>query len=316
MSRIVQPSSFSASKLSIGLPKALDSGGKYAGLEYDGDRSLTLQTPSLQSPFGLNINDKNGPPKYDIQLALRGYEDHPKVKPFFAALSALDEYMVDYATKNSQALFKSKMSREVVQAFYTPTVRFGKDKEGNPTPYPPNIKVAFKRNRDNGNFDCEFYDEKSARDPNAKPIKGVPIEEMLVKKVEVTAIIRCTGVWFAGGKFGLSWKAVQMRLDKIPQGIRGYAFVDEGAEGSDEEAFNSGGRPAFAEPSEFGSKPARAPPAESEDEEEDAPAPAPAAAAPAASAGAEESEEEVAPPPVPKKVTKPIKKAVPAAGKK
>ena len=238
------------------------------------------------------------------------------MKPFFTALTALDEYMVDYATKNSQALFKSKMSREVVQAFYTPTVRFGKDKEGNPTPYPPNIKVAFKRNRDNGNFDCEFYDEKSARDPNAKPIKGVPIEEMLVKKVEVTAIIRCTGVWFAGGKFGLSWKAVQMRLDKVPQGIRGYAFVDEGAEGSDEEAFNSGGRPAFAEPSEFSSKPARPAPVESDDEEDEQPAPAAPSGGAAAAAAEESDEEEVAPPPVPKKVTKPVKKTVPGAAKK
>jgi hypothetical protein len=39
--------------------------------------------------------------------------------------------------------------------------------------------------------------------------------------------MQCTGVWFAGGKFGLSWKAVQIRADKIPMRIRGPAFLPD-----------------------------------------------------------------------------------------
>jgi hypothetical protein len=31
-------------------------------------------------------------------------------------------------------------------------------------------------------------------------------------------------VWFAGGKFGTSWKAVQIRVDNLPEQIRGPAF--------------------------------------------------------------------------------------------
>ena len=54
-----------------------------------------------------------------------------------------------------------------------------------------------------------------------------PIESFIVKKVEVTALMQCTGVWFAGGKFGLSWKAVQVRLDSVPAGLRGYGFVND-----------------------------------------------------------------------------------------
>jgi hypothetical protein len=291
-SPVILPASFNASKLSISQPKVLESGGKMAYLNYGDARSLLFQTPSLSSPFGMNVFDKAGPPKYSIDLALSGYQENPKVKAFYKALSDLDEYMVDQGVKNSKLWFKSDMKREVVSAFYTPCVKFGRDKEGNQTPYPPNFKIQLRRTRDGNEFECQFYDHKSKNDPNAKALKGVPIEEMLVKKVEVTALVQCTGVWFAGGKFGVSWKAVQMRLDSVPEGLRGYGFQDE----------------------EFSSRPAPAPAVEDEDEDEVATAPAPAPAHASSSADVDEEnddeDEEVAPAPVPKKTIITKKKVV------
>jgi len=283
-SPIVQPSAFSVSKVSISQPKVLESGGKHAYLNYGDARALVMQTPSLQSPFGMNVFDKNGPPKYSLDLALRGYQENPKVKAIYDSLTSLDEYMIDQGVKNSKLWFKADMKREVVEAFYTHTVKFGRDKEGNQTPYPPNVKLQLRKRRDRDEFETDFYDEKSKTDPNAKPIKGVPVEEMLVKKVEVTALMQCTGVWFAGGKFGLSWKAVQVRLDSVPASLgRGPAFKDEE---EDDAPFQSSGA-AFAEPAEF-SRPAAASAQAADDEEED---------------------EEVAPAPVPKKVMT-VKKVV------
>lgn len=286
-SPIVQPSAFSASKVSISQPKVLESGGKLAYLNYGDSRSLVMQTPSLQSPFGMNVFDKNGPPKYSLDLALRGYQDNTKVKAIYDSLTALDEYMIDQGVKNSKLWFKADMKREVVEAFYTRTVKFGRDKEGNQTSYPPNIKLQLRKRRGGDEFETDFYDEKSKTDSNAKPIKGVPVEEMLVKKVEVTAIIQCTGVWFAGGKFGLSWKAVQLRLDSVPASLgRGPAFKSDEDEEDDAPFVSSGA--AFTEPAEF-SRPAAAASAVADEDEED---------------------EEVAPAPVPKKTTMTIKKVV------
>jgi hypothetical protein len=54
------------------------------------------------------------------------------------------------------------------------------------------------------------------------------MEELLVKGAQITALIQCTGVWFAGSKFGLSWKAIQIRVDNLPQSARGFTFVDDG----------------------------------------------------------------------------------------
>ena len=275
----------------------MDSGGKMAFLNYADARSLVMQTPSMQSPFGLNVFDKAGPPKYSVDLAMRGYQgDNAKVKSFYDALHSLDEYMIDLGVKNSKLWFKADMKRDVVTAFYTPCVRFGKDKDGNQTSYPPNIKVQMKRSRDNSDFECQFYDLKSKGDPHAQPLKGIPVEEMLVKKVEVTALIQCTGVWFAGGKFGVSWKAVQMRLDSVPAGINGYSFEEDGADAA-----------------EFSSAPKAKVVVEDEDEEEEV---APSSSYPVQKLVAESEEDEeaeVAPVPVPKKSVVTKKKVVASA---
>lgn len=302
MSSIVQPSAFSVSKVSVSQPKVLDSGGKLAYVNYGDSRSLLIQTPSLPSPFGMNVFDKNGPPKYSLDLALRGYQEAGKVKAFYDALSSLDEYMIDLGVKNSKLWFKADMKREVIQAFYTPIVKFGRDKEGNQTPYPPNVKLQLRKNRE-GAFETEFYGEDARSNPKAKPLdlEETPLETFLVKKVEVTALMQCTGVWFAGGKYGLSWKAVQVRLDSVPAGLRGYGFVND-----EEEAPAQSGGGEFSRP----------PPRQVVDEDEEETAPAPTTA-PTRTVEDEDEDEEVAAAPVPKKkVVMTMKKALGGVAKK
>jgi hypothetical protein len=269
-------------------------------LNYD-SKNLLIQTPSLPSPFGLNVFDKAGPPKYSIDLAMRGYQDNQKVQAFYSALGALDEFMIDQGVKNSKLWFKSDMKREVVSAFYTPCVKFGRDKDGNQTPYPPNIKIQLKKNRDGTDFECKFFDAASKADPNAKPLSGIPIEEMLVKRVECTALIQCTGVWFAGGKFGVSWKAVQIRLDRVPEGIRGYGFVEDEGETSEAKATTA---------SLFKPKAVKEEEEEEEQEEE-----AEAIPSQPALVDDDEDEEVTAPAPVPKKTIVTKKKIVTAVKK-
>jgi hypothetical protein len=225
----------------------------------------------------MNVFDKQpgAAPKYSLDLACRGWQgENPKVQKFYEALNNLDEWMIDHATKNSKLWFKQDLTRQVVEAFYTRSVKFGRDKEGNQTPYPPNVKVQLRKKKDSEQFEMPVYDESSRTDPSARPITGVPMEDLLVKRVEVTCLIQCTGVWFAGGKFGLSWKALQLRLDKVPSGIRGYGFVDDEEEGE--------GPSTDAPVSSF---------QQVQDDEDE-----------------EEEDEEVEAPPVPKKTTTSVKK--------
>jgi hypothetical protein len=117
-------------------------------------------------------------------------------------------------------LKKKYNSVDVVEALYTPMVKYAKDKTtGEITDkYPPTfkLKIPFV----NSAFQCEVYDNKR---------KTVDLKQLIdtgaFKGAKVTAIIQCLGIWVAGGKYGCSWKVLQMRVSP-PQTIKGYAFKD------------------------------------------------------------------------------------------
>jgi len=197
----------------------MDSGAKQAYVNYEG-HSLMVQVSGLNIPYGMSVFDKAGPVKYSVDLSLKGYDvDGSKVKQVYDAFNSLDEYMIDLGVTNSKSWFKSPLSRDIVKAFYTPCVRFSKDAEGNLKPYPPTLKIQLKQRE--GKFETAVYDEKK------RPLSDIPLEDILVKGATISSLIQCTGVWFAGSKFGLSWKAVQIKADHLPESIRGFAFRDE-----------------------------------------------------------------------------------------
>lgn len=171
---------------------------------------------AMTTTFGLNCADKFGPPEYSVDLSFRGHDQRVDLKEFMDTLAQLDEFMINEGVKNSKLWFKADLSRDVVKAFYTPTLKYSKDKDGNLLSYPPNIKLKLRRTNDQ--FDTKFYDV------NGTPYKDVPVEDMLVKHSQLTAIMECGGVWFAGSKFGLSWRAKQIAVHKLPEKMGEFAF--------------------------------------------------------------------------------------------
>ena len=278
MSSPVAPSAFKTSNVTFSAVKMLESGGKQAYLNYNGG-PLLMQVGSLETPFGMSVFDKVQPPKYSVELNLRGYDDaatSPGVAAIYDALARLDEFMVEQGVKNSKAWFKKDtVSKELISELYTPSMRFAKDSSGARKPYPPTMKIQLRK-RD-GKFDVDIYDAA------LNSMKGTPIEDILVKRAQLTVLMKCTGVWFAGGKFGLSWKAEQIRADKVPASIRGPAFLPD----------ETGGAVA---PQQQQSKNQFAALADDEDDDEVNDEEALAAPAkPAAAAAAEDDEEDEAP---------------------
>ena len=216
-SSIIKFESFDLGKLTVTPLKSLESGAKQGYLNYNGGKVIT-QVGSLSLPYGMNVFDKAGPVKYSMELSLRGYDTDPYVKKVYDTFSALDEFMIDQGVKNSRAWFKAELTRDVVKAFYTPMVKFSKDAEGNLKPYPPTFKVNLRKVNDK--FDVAVYDT------NKCPY-DVPLDDLLVKGSKTTTVMQCTSVWFAGSKYGLSWKALQIRMDSVPENMRGYAFLDD-----------------------------------------------------------------------------------------
>jgi len=225
-SNIVPPASFDVTKLTFGDMKTLDSGAKLVDLSYDGRRSLLTQTASMPLPYGLNVFDKAGPVSYSVDVSFRGLEENPKVQAFHEMLTAFDAAVLEAAVKNSMAWLgkapgsmKADTLREVVKSLYTPSIKIALDRDGKPKPYPPTLKI--KLQQENGTFKTQFYDANKQRIENAS------VEDLLVRGAEGTFLIKCTGLWFAGGKFGASWKGEQARMESIPNRMRGCAILDD-----------------------------------------------------------------------------------------
>jgi len=279
MSSIVYPSTFNTKNISISAPKTLQSGAKQAYISYNGERFNMQSAIAMTVPFGLSVADKWGPAEYSVDLSFRGSDSRPEIKEFMDVMTQIDEFMINEGVKNSRAWFKEDFSREIIKAFYTPSVKYSKDKEGKVTNYPPNLKAKLRKI--NNEFETKFYDL------NGNPYKNIPVEELLVKGVQVTAIIECGGVWFAGSKFGLTWRAKQIAIHKLPERITDFAFkglesakhvedvVDEEEEGEnevdDDAAFRA---PVASKPSAVAAVlPQADEPVEEGDDVEPAPAP-------------------------------------------
>jgi hypothetical protein len=216
MSSVICPSNFNVKNITVSAPRQLQSGAKSANLNYSGERLILQTALSMTCPFGLNVADKFGPPEYSVDLSFRGVEQRPELKEFMDVMAQMDETLINEGAKNAKAWFKADVGREVVKAFYTPSLKYSKDKEGNMLPYPPTIKLKLRK-YDN-QFETKFYDV------NGKPYRDVPLEDLLVKGVQVTAIMECGGVWFAGSKFGLTWRAKQIAIHKLPEKMGDFAF--------------------------------------------------------------------------------------------
>jgi hypothetical protein len=177
---------------------------------------------NMTLPFGVNIADKFGPPEYSVDLSFRGSEQRPEIKEFMNVMKQIDEKMIEEGVKNSMSWFKDDdMPKEVMKKLYTPSVKYSKDKDGKVLDYPPNLKLKLRKV--NNEFETKFYDV------NGNPFKGVSVEDMLVKGSQITAIIECAGVWFAGGKYGLTWRAKQIAIHKMPEKIADFAFKGLGS---------------------------------------------------------------------------------------
>jgi hypothetical protein len=215
---------FNGRNVTVSAPKVVEvevngkrqSVGKKAFVNYNGERLKLQSATSMRIPFGLSIYaaEGGGTDKHSINLSFNGYQQEGEVKSFYDAISSLDSAIIDQAVANSKAWFGKVQSKEVISAFYTPSLKFGKDASKD---YPPTMKLNLRRN--GAAYETKFYDT------TGKPFKGVPVEEMLAKGALVTALIECSDVWIAGtGKFNLRWNVTQLIVHKVPDSGAEFAF--------------------------------------------------------------------------------------------
>ena len=298
---------FNGRNVTISAPKAVEiekdgkrqAVGKKAFVNYNGERLVLQSATSMRIPFGLSVfkADGGGQDKYSINLSFNNYQQAGETKAFFDAVTLLDAEVIEQAFKNSKAWFGKDKSREVLQEFYTPSIKFGKDASKE---YPPTMKLNLKKT--GATFDTKIYDATGKR------LTGIPMEELLAKGTQVTALIECSDVWIAGtGKFNLRWNVSQLVVHKMADKGADFAFKGLNITPEVSNSSSSSSAAAIEEDAEDNLV---------DDEEEEAAIQAPPAHSVVAAALEDDDDDEgEAPPPPPKKAVT-ITKKKPVVAKK
>lgn len=229
--KILLPKEFDASKISMSEPKGPDNKAKTVYINHGGDK-LIFQTPEMPMPFGLSKwdNEGKGPIKYSIDLSFKEKDSRPNVAKFFEMLEAMDKLAIDTAIQNKTTWFKgkgSKYSEEMIRNLYTPTIKYAKDKvTKEPTDaYPPTYKVVLPYNDAEKRVTSRVYNNKK----ETLDIMDMDANGSLVantKGARATVIVQCAGIWISTTGFGISWKAIQIRLVP-PTTIKEHAFIED-----------------------------------------------------------------------------------------
>lgn len=232
-SEVILPRNFDIRQISYGQPKQQATGAKTIYINYGG-KQCYLQTPEMKAPFGVSVwpSDNGGPDKYSLDLSFEGRESREQLQTFFDSLLAIDKRLVNDAMENSQLWFKKKYpSVDVVEALYSPTVKYSKDRETGEISnrYAPTFKMSlpFK----DGKFQCPCYGS------NREEVDLMEvIQSGRSKGARVKAIVQISAVWIVGNKFGPMLKVRQLMLSE-PVRLSGFAFqsTEEDAPEEDEE---------------------------------------------------------------------------------
>jgi hypothetical protein len=218
-SQIIDGTVFNASQIRYTAPKANASGGKSVGiLSTLTNGALKIQTPSMMN-WGASDYEGNQRFELCIQFPTEEYENDET--------RAFKQNMIDFENKikadaltNSKAWFgKQHSSPDVLEALWTPILKYPKDKstgDFDKTRAPSlRAKIGFFE----GSWKAEVYDEDLKKlfpsEEHSSPI------ELIRKGTRIISLIQCSGLWFVGGKFGVTWKLIQVVVPCEATGSQG-----------------------------------------------------------------------------------------------
>ena len=208
-------------------PKVNAAGGKSIGiLNSESKKGLYLSTP-LMLTWGVNefVDDKSQKKTYDMSLQFPKEEYNTEiVQKFLTNLLAFEaKIKADAITNCKEWMNKAKMEPVVIDALWTPMVKYPKDPNTGEADLTRAPTIRLKMPVWEGDWKVELYDmEQNALFPNDK---GLFPPDLISKATNVATVMQCGGLWFANGKFGVTWKLVQAVV-KPKQSMRGQCFIN------------------------------------------------------------------------------------------
>jgi hypothetical protein len=190
-------------------PKVDARGSKSIGIVNAASNGATYISTPLMITWG--VSDYEGNERYEMALQFPS-EDYVKddTTNFLNNMIELETKIKADAITNAKEWFgKAKMSEDAIDALWTPMLKYPKDKNTGEwdTSRSPTLKVKIPFW--DGEWKTELYDVNQAAvfpDPNGGTISP---KDLIVKGSHIAAVIQCGGLWFANGKFGVTWRLFQ-----------------------------------------------------------------------------------------------------------
>ena len=203
----------SSSDIKYSKPKVDARGSKTIGILNSGTNSATYISTPLMLTWGVNeyVDEKSGKVSYDLALQFPN-EEYAKedTTNFMNNMIEFENKIKADAITNAKEWFgKTKMSEDAIDALWTPMLKYPKDKNsGEPdTTRSPTLKVKIPYWE--GEWKTELYDVNQRAifpDPDNSTITP---KDLIAKGAHVAVVVLCGGIWFANGKFGVTWKLFQ-----------------------------------------------------------------------------------------------------------
>ena len=193
-------------------PKVNTSGGKSVGILNAESNTATYISTPLMLTWGINTytDEKSGRNTYDMALQFPTSQySNDDTSSFLENMISFENKIKSDAISNSKEWFgKSKMTADAIDALFTPILKYPKDQESGEFDMtrPPTLKIKLPVWEDE--WKCELYD--TDRTPIFPDPQGVKTPLNIISKgSHIATVIQCGGIWFANGKFGVTWKLFQ-----------------------------------------------------------------------------------------------------------
>lgn len=229
---IIDGTLFNTANIMYTSPKATSQGAKSVNiLNKQVKKGLVLSTP-LMLTWGAGdfIDEKTGTGDGKFSLALQfpsSEYSNEDTDAFFRNMKALEEKIKSDALVYSKEWFgKVHKNIEVVEALWTPMLKYSKDKLTGEYDYSKSPTLKIKLPQWQGEWKFEIYDEDGEKVfPGLPTLPVVNPLDYLKKGTNIMCLIQFAGIWFVNGKFSASWKLVQAVVQKPKANLQGTCFL-------------------------------------------------------------------------------------------